>query len=340
MAQAQYSQVTPVTPPSISRPLAPTGSAAGPRLPSLARLEFSERAASVPRMDSTRWSHSPEHGFRPMLSACPSPTMSSCSSTFSTASHVELRVAGREARSRTNKSGFTRSRTGCLTCRSQKKKCDELKPICTRCKNNQHNCRYPDQNLSSSRCVVKEQQRSAYQQPFGYSPQPQALRHQPYPTYRSEQPHVSVAVAAASSPRYGLGEAQAPPRFWSHHPTRSISAPSVRTMPTVHSASQEAERRPAPSVHFGDDTIVAGYPLRKLPPLPPIQAPATRSNPILSSVSVAPLDGRRSASSPLPTCLESFRLPSPRLHPPEGKVTLPPISAFDRPVWLAAPRMA
>ncbi|EPQ26500.1 uncharacterized protein PFL1_05822 [Pseudozyma flocculosa PF-1] len=55
------------------------------------------------------------------------------------------RPQSRDARSRINKSGFTRSRTGCLTCRAQKKKCDEAKPICTRCKNNQHQCRYPDQ---------------------------------------------------------------------------------------------------------------------------------------------------------------------------------------------------
>ncbi|AMD22385.1 HGR046Wp [Eremothecium sinecaudum] len=37
-----------------------------------------------------------------------------------------------------------RSRNGCLTCRSRKKKCDERKPLCTSCRRNMLPCRWLD----------------------------------------------------------------------------------------------------------------------------------------------------------------------------------------------------
>ncbi|KAF4986427.1 hypothetical protein FDECE_15960 [Fusarium decemcellulare] len=36
-----------------------------------------------------------------------------------------------------------RVKTGCFTCRGRKKKCDEIKPICTGCKRNKLSCRWP-----------------------------------------------------------------------------------------------------------------------------------------------------------------------------------------------------
>ncbi|KAF8332083.1 fungal-specific transcription factor domain-containing protein [Cantharellus anzutake] len=38
---------------------------------------------------------------------------------------------------------YTRSKAGCLTCRSKKIKCDEVKPICTRCDHAQRECTWP-----------------------------------------------------------------------------------------------------------------------------------------------------------------------------------------------------
>lgn len=38
---------------------------------------------------------------------------------------------------------FTRAKTGCLTCRERRKKCDELKPSCTGCTRNFIHCRWP-----------------------------------------------------------------------------------------------------------------------------------------------------------------------------------------------------
>ncbi|KFX94333.1 hypothetical protein O988_06364 [Pseudogymnoascus sp. VKM F-3808] len=41
-----------------------------------------------------------------------------------------------------HKAVFTRSKTGCNTCRFRKKKCDEAKPECTNCKRNNYACEY------------------------------------------------------------------------------------------------------------------------------------------------------------------------------------------------------
>jgi len=39
---------------------------------------------------------------------------------------------------------YTRSKTGCLTCRVKKIKCDEAKPICGRCDHSQRECTWPE----------------------------------------------------------------------------------------------------------------------------------------------------------------------------------------------------
>ncbi|KAI0358452.1 hypothetical protein OH77DRAFT_1396672, partial [Trametes cingulata] len=39
---------------------------------------------------------------------------------------------------------YTRSKTGCLTCRGKKIKCDETKPVCLRCSHGQRDCTWPE----------------------------------------------------------------------------------------------------------------------------------------------------------------------------------------------------
>lgn len=39
---------------------------------------------------------------------------------------------------------YTRSKTGCMTCRMKKIKCDETKPICMRCTHGQRDCTWPE----------------------------------------------------------------------------------------------------------------------------------------------------------------------------------------------------
>lgn len=46
---------------------------------------------------------------------------------------------------------ITRVRTGCLTCRRRKKKCDEKKEVCGGCKRNSFKCEWPEQHTSGKR---------------------------------------------------------------------------------------------------------------------------------------------------------------------------------------------
>ncbi|KAK7424430.1 hypothetical protein QQX98_000395 [Neonectria punicea] len=48
-----------------------------------------------------------------------------------------------EHRIRPRRPPIFRVKTGCFTCRSRKKKCDELRPVCTGCERNKLGCRWP-----------------------------------------------------------------------------------------------------------------------------------------------------------------------------------------------------
>lgn len=64
---------------------------------------------------------------------------------------------------------ITRVRTGCLTCRSRKKKCDEARPICTGCKRNGLNCTWPQPKRSPPRTRAKARNAAA---PIASPPSP------------------------------------------------------------------------------------------------------------------------------------------------------------------------
>ncbi|KAF2020038.1 hypothetical protein BU24DRAFT_419629 [Aaosphaeria arxii CBS 175.79] len=54
----------------------------------------------------------------------------------------------------TAKPRFSRTRAGCLTCRSRKKKCDEVKPRCAGCRRNQLACEWPSGVSSDKEATV------------------------------------------------------------------------------------------------------------------------------------------------------------------------------------------
>lgn len=51
-----------------------------------------------------------------------------------------------------------RSRNGCLTCRSKRKKCDEVKPVCTGCTRSKQECTWPTADKHSSDQQLGSQQ--------------------------------------------------------------------------------------------------------------------------------------------------------------------------------------
>ncbi|KIM91874.1 hypothetical protein PILCRDRAFT_51 [Piloderma croceum F 1598] len=50
----------------------------------------------------------------------------------------------REDNAQRKRPKYTRSKTGCLTCRAKKIKCDESKPTCIRCTHGQRDCTWPE----------------------------------------------------------------------------------------------------------------------------------------------------------------------------------------------------
>ncbi|EPQ57381.1 hypothetical protein GLOTRDRAFT_115334 [Gloeophyllum trabeum ATCC 11539] len=53
---------------------------------------------------------------------------------------------------------YTRSKTGCLTCRAKKIKCDETKPNCMRCTHGQRECTWPEGLPTRKKAPPKKQQ--------------------------------------------------------------------------------------------------------------------------------------------------------------------------------------
>lgn len=62
-----------------------------------------------------------------------------------------------QKRSRTQP--ITRVRTGCLTCRRRKKRCDECKPVCTGCMRNKLSCEWPASNVASPKATYRPESR-------------------------------------------------------------------------------------------------------------------------------------------------------------------------------------
>ncbi|KAF8070648.1 hypothetical protein FPV67DRAFT_1488163 [Lyophyllum atratum] len=51
---------------------------------------------------------------------------------------------------------YTRSKTGCMTCRVKKIKCDETKPNCMRCTHGQRDCTWPEGAPARKKSVVRK----------------------------------------------------------------------------------------------------------------------------------------------------------------------------------------
>ncbi|KAJ3748973.1 hypothetical protein DFH05DRAFT_1475023 [Lentinula detonsa] len=58
--------------------------------------------------------------------------------------HVAAPQSRQETTQQRKRPKYTRSKTGCLTCRVKKIKCDETKPSCMRCTHGQRDCTWPE----------------------------------------------------------------------------------------------------------------------------------------------------------------------------------------------------
>ncbi|KAK7041363.1 hypothetical protein R3P38DRAFT_3180064 [Favolaschia claudopus] len=86
---------------------------------------------------------------------------------FAASSKFSVQMLGRKAEkqalspgnSQSKRPTYTRSRTGCLTCRVKKIKCDEAKPNCMRCARGERDCAWPAASAPKEPPLVKHSRR-------------------------------------------------------------------------------------------------------------------------------------------------------------------------------------
>uniref|UniRef100_A0A8H7K1E1 Zn(2)-C6 fungal-type domain-containing protein n=1 Tax=Bionectria ochroleuca TaxID=29856 RepID=A0A8H7K1E1_BIOOC len=100
-----------------------------------------------------------------------------------------------------------RVKTGCLTCRSRKKKCDETKPVCIGCERNGFLCEWPSRTTSSDRRAHKRRRGA-----------------------RSDQDTSSATLTSKDAHRHAVGGHHRPPSFDRRcTPDRGNTAPGTGT---------------------------------------------------------------------------------------------------------------
>uniref|UniRef100_A0A0W0F0H2 Zn(2)-C6 fungal-type domain-containing protein n=1 Tax=Moniliophthora roreri TaxID=221103 RepID=A0A0W0F0H2_MONRR len=158
---------------------------------------------------------------------------------------------------------YTRSKTGCLTCRVKKIKCDETKPNCMRCTHGQRDCTWPEgvpaRKKSTSRKDSTDGRPSTANSSVsdGSTPptrdrtpprgQPLDLGIPPLVSRRTQDSYLQLAPLPPSEPRRQG-------RFAYSHPSGSASNSSLHLIPDIASYPQPryehsytAEPHPAPA---------------------------------------------------------------------------------------------
>ncbi|RBA19210.1 hypothetical protein FPRO05_10139 [Fusarium proliferatum] len=69
-----------------------------------------------------------------------------------------------------------RSKNGCLTCRTKRKKCDEVKPVCSSCTRTGQECVWPSQESTSQRAITEDGTANEPLRTSGPSPDSAALQ--------------------------------------------------------------------------------------------------------------------------------------------------------------------
>lgn len=129
--------------------------------------------------------------------------------TTSRSDHVILqKVLGMDSRSTRRKPSYARTKSGCLTCRARRKKCDERKPICSGCARNFIHCKWPGiLVLNSGPQACKPRRKDAVNdgcldcKPPGQRDSPQSSENSPKADAFSIQ-----EVSPTSDPRYAEAE--------------------------------------------------------------------------------------------------------------------------------------
>ncbi|TCD71257.1 hypothetical protein EIP91_011735 [Steccherinum ochraceum] len=72
--------------------------------------------------------------------------------------HMHAVAAPQRTETQRKRPKYTRSKTGCLTCRAKKIKCDESKPNCVRCTHGQRECTWPEGVPTRKKATPRKQE--------------------------------------------------------------------------------------------------------------------------------------------------------------------------------------
>ncbi|GLB37626.1 putative GAL4-like Zn(II)2Cys6 (or C6 zinc) binuclear cluster DNA-binding domain [Lyophyllum shimeji] len=170
---------------------------------------------------------------------------------------------------------YTRSKTGCMTCRVKKIKCDETKPNCMRCTHGQRDCTWPEGVPARKKSVVRKDSAEGRPSTAGSSglseasaSTPPTREHTPprrtstdiglipLPSRRVTEPYVLHPMPSDSDPSRRLLIANDRPSSsgYAHHPPNNSSVlnmipetSSYPTQPRYDAYPQSAH----PSRHHG-----------------------------------------------------------------------------------------
>ncbi|KAJ7594018.1 hypothetical protein C8J56DRAFT_1022830 [Mycena floridula] len=98
-------------------------------------------------------------------------------------SHGHSVSAPQRQESQRKRPKYTRSKTGCMTCRVKKIKCDEAKPNCMRCTHGQRDCTWPDSGPARKKVSIKKESSDGRPSTAGSSPESST------PPTRDNSPH-------------------------------------------------------------------------------------------------------------------------------------------------------
>ncbi|KZF22939.1 hypothetical protein L228DRAFT_283005 [Xylona heveae TC161] len=105
------------------------------------------------------------------------------------------------------KRAHKRTKTGCLTCRARKIKCDESRPNCTSCRKGNRQCTYPSDSVPNAPPVAQSLEAEGlpfYPDPSVSQPQPQSTPTAPAPTPTVAQAHTATEIHPLVTAQYHL----------------------------------------------------------------------------------------------------------------------------------------
>ncbi|KAH7108437.1 fungal-specific transcription factor domain-containing protein [Auriculariales sp. MPI-PUGE-AT-0066] len=201
---------------------------------------------------------------------------------------------------------YTRSKTGCLTCRQKKVKCDEQKPGCARCAHSKRDCEWPTEAPSSTTPARRRRVSGSLPTPSASSPSTSSETREQSPESPTSvnkislvQPHrIHIPTDAAYYPPSPLSSAS--PCSTTSYPSHGASVSYVSTLeaayipavvesaylpPTVtparpvadnaryYSRLNQYEIPPPPPPQYGQPQMIASSPWPPAGPAEPAASP-------------------------------------------------------------------